>query len=133
MPDTGPLSAKLTEIDVRNEDRIRWARYTEYTVEHGAAEGDVRRLLKAVDKVLALHSPRMDRVLGNSCSAHRHPLPGCGKPTLRPVPECPGCVQDRQREVCPECRDEFGDPGLFGDCRVRSAVLAGLTGEVDGR
>lgn len=56
MADTGsdPLTAKLTEISVRNEDRIRWARYTEHTVENHVAEGDVRRLLKAVDAAAKL-------------------------------------------------------------------------------
>jgi hypothetical protein len=81
-------------------------------------------LLAAVDKVLALHAPRSDRVLGSSCFTHRTALN-----TMLPVPGCKECVQDRQREVCPECRDEYGDPVLFQDCRARAAVLAELTGK----
>jgi hypothetical protein len=102
-------------------------RYTEWTVEHDVAEGDVRRLLGALDAVLKPHSPRSDRVLGSSCFTHRRALN-----TMLPQPECENCVQDRQREVCPECRDEYGDPVLFQDCRARSAALAGLTGKESG-
>ena len=98
-----------------------------------AAAGAVsvaRIALGAVDAVLAPHSPRTDRVLGVSCFSHRNKLN-----TLRPQPGCGECTQDGQREVCPECRDEFGDPVPFGDCRARKAALAALTGKgnPDGR
>jgi hypothetical protein len=130
MPVPDDTAAVLAEIRDRNEGRIRFYAYTEYTVEHDAAEGDVRRLLAALDSALAPHAPRPDRVLGSSCFTHRTTLS-----TMIPVPGCGDCVQDRQREVCPECRDEFGDPVLFQDCRARSAVLAALTGKenADGR
>ena len=125
MADGDPVAAALAEVRERNEDRIRAMAYTEYTVEHHVAEGDVRRLLGALDKVLELHAPRTDRVLGSSCFTHRNALN-----TMLPVPGCENCVQDRQREVCPECRDEYGDPVLFQDCRARSAaVLAALAGK----
>lgn len=88
------------------------------------AAGCVPRLLAAVDAVLNLHAPRSDRVLGSACGKHRLLVP-----TLLPLPDCEECVQDRRREVCPECRDQYGDPVLFDLCRVRSAVLAALTGE----
>lgn len=58
MADADPLPAALAEIRERNEERIRAMRYTEYTVEHHAAEGDVRRLLAGYDAFLALHQPR---------------------------------------------------------------------------
>jgi hypothetical protein len=56
VPDN-PLSAALEEIRKRNEDRIRFYRLTEYTVEHDVAEGDVRRLLKALEAALKHHQP----------------------------------------------------------------------------
>jgi hypothetical protein len=52
------LPAALAEIRERNEERIRSMRYTEYTVEHHVAEGDVRRLLAALEAVLKLHEGR---------------------------------------------------------------------------
>lgn len=54
MADTDPLSAALAEIRERNEWRIRFHAYTEFTVEREAAEGDVRRLLAALDAALKL-------------------------------------------------------------------------------
>ena len=36
-------AAALAKIRERNEERIRFYAYPEYTVEHDAAEGDVRR------------------------------------------------------------------------------------------
>jgi len=89
---------------------------------------DVPRLLAAVDEVLKPHAPRTDRVPGSSCFTHRTALS-----TSVPLPGCEDCVQDRPREVCPECRDEYGDPVLFQDCRARAAALTELTGEADGR
>lgn len=89
-----------------------------------AAREDVPRLLAALDAALKLHAPRTDRVLGSACGKHRLLVP-----TLLPLPDCEECVQDRRREVCPECRDQYGDPVLFDLCRVRSAVLAALAGE----
>lgn len=83
-----------------------------------------RRLLAAVDEALKPHAPRTDRVLGSSCFTHRTALN-----TMVPLPGCEDCVQDRPREVCPECRDEYGDPVLFQDCRARTTVLAALTGK----
>lgn len=85
-----------------------------------------RRMSRALDAVVKLHAPRADRVPGSSCGKHRLLVP-----TLLPLPDCRECVQDRRREVCPECRDEYGDPVLFDLCRVRSAVLAVLTGKED--
>lgn len=46
--------AALAEIRDRNEQRIAFHCYTEYTVEHDVAEGDVRRLLAVLGKVLKL-------------------------------------------------------------------------------
>lgn len=120
--DTDLLAAKLAAIKARRQTASTYGDWHQVGRDLDAA-------LAGLGAVLALHKPRTDRVLGNSCSAHRSPLPGCGTPTLLPVAGCGNCVQDRQREVCPECRDEFGDPVLFQDCRVRSAILAGLTGE----
>src|SRR6266545_3134240 len=57
MTDDDRLPAALTEIRERNEDRIRFYRYIEATVETDVAEGDVRRLLTAVDKALEFHRP----------------------------------------------------------------------------
>lgn len=54
MPDS--IAAALDEIRERNERRIEFHRYTEYTVAHDVAEGDVRRLLAALDEVLKLAS-----------------------------------------------------------------------------
>jgi hypothetical protein len=48
------LPAVLAEYRDRNEWRIEYHRYTPYTVEHDVPEGDVRRLLAALDKVAAL-------------------------------------------------------------------------------
>ena len=114
------------------EDRISAELAAIRTVLDGSNDGEWyeagRRLVATVDAVLKLHAPRTDRVLGSSCFTHRTALN-----TMLPVQGCEECVQDRQREVCPECRDEFGDPVLFQDCRVRAAVLAGLTGEAASR
>lgn len=55
MPDD--LTAALEEIRTRNEWRITFHRYTDYTVEHDVPEGDVRRLLGALDAVLKRHYP----------------------------------------------------------------------------
>lgn len=49
-----PVATALAEIRARNERRIEFYAYTEYTVEHDAAEGDVRRLLAALEEVLKL-------------------------------------------------------------------------------
>lgn len=49
-----PLSAALAEVRDRNEGRIKAMLYTEYTAEHDVAEGDVRRLLAALDAVLEI-------------------------------------------------------------------------------
>jgi hypothetical protein len=91
------------------------------------ARTDVARLLAALDAVLAPHAPRPDVLYGASCAAHRLKVP-----TLNPVPGCGECRQDQRRDVCPECRDEYGDPVLFGDCRARKAALAALTGKGEG-
>ena len=75
------LSRGLEEIRARNEERIAFYRYTEYTVEHDVAEGDVRRLLAALDAVLVvartlepsaadLESPDNARWLVASTSQH---------------------------------------------------------------
>lgn len=125
-----PLSAALSEIRDRHARVVRRQGHAAAWIEETRvlAEESVPLLLAAVDAVLKLHSPRSDRVLGSSCFAHRHALN-----TMLPVRECENCVQDRQREVCPECRDEYGDPVMFQDCRARKAILAGLTGKDDGR
>ncbi len=81
------------------------------------------RLLAALDAVLAPHQPRTVVLFGRSCITHR---------PLKPVPGCVLCAQDEHRQVCPECRDEFGDPVPFADCRARKTALAVLTGEAAG-
>jgi hypothetical protein len=55
MPVPDDTVAALAEIRDRNEGRIRFYAYTECTVEHDAAEGDVRRLLAALDAALKHH------------------------------------------------------------------------------
>lgn len=111
MPDD-PITAALAPIRERAaNDRMRTPNIT------------VRRLLAGYDKVLTLHASRTDHVYGRSCVTHR---------PLHPVPGCLLCTPDSQREVCPECRDEYGDPVLFGDCRVRAAIAAALTGGENG-
>lgn len=110
-----PLAELAARVGPDTKSVIGWV---------SASALDVPRLLAALDKVLELHAPRTDRVLGSSCFTHRNALN-----TMLPVPGCGNCGQDRQQEVCPECRDEFGDPVLFQDCRARSAILAALTGE----
>lgn len=89
MPDTDPLAAELAIIRNLNEHRIEVMGYTEATVRRDAAEGDVRRLLKAVGEVLGL-------VAATKCMIWRD-----GKP----------CLWDLDPEA------------------IRSAILAGLTGE----
>lgn len=54
MPDTDPLAAELAKIRNLNEHRIEVMGYTEATVRRDVAEGDVRRLLKAVDAAAKL-------------------------------------------------------------------------------
>lgn len=81
-----------------------------------------RRMSRALDEVLKPHAPRADVLYGRSCITHR---------PLKPVPGCVLCTQDQRREVCPECRDEFGDLVPFGDCRARKAALSALTGEAE--
>lgn len=51
------LTSALAEIRDRNEWRIEFHRYTDYTVEHDVAEGDVRRLLAVVEAALGHHEP----------------------------------------------------------------------------
>ncbi|HMH92367.1 MAG TPA: hypothetical protein VK586_14935 [Streptosporangiaceae bacterium] len=46
------LSAVLAEIKARNEWRIEYHAYTPWTVEHDVPEGDVRRLLAALEAAL---------------------------------------------------------------------------------
>lgn len=88
----------------------------------GTLHGNALKALVALDAVLAPHAPRTDVLYGRSCITHR-PL------TLKPVPDCGACTQDQRREVCPECRDQFGDRAPFGECRARKAVLAALSGK----
>ena len=91
----------------------------------GAFDGQAAlRALAALAEVLKPHAPRSDVLYGVSCSRHRFALND-----LRPVEGCPDCTQDERRDVCPECRDEFGDPVPFGDCRARNTVLTVLTGK----
>lgn len=113
MADGDPLSAALAEISeaLDSAEEGRW-------YEAG------RRMSRALAEVLKPHAPRSDVLYGRSCSRHRFALN-----TLRPVEGCPDCTQDERRDVCPECRDEFGDPVPFGDCRARNAVLTVLTGK----
>jgi hypothetical protein len=47
------LADDLAEIKARNEWRIEINRYTDYTVEHDVPEGDVRRLLAALEAALS--------------------------------------------------------------------------------
>jgi hypothetical protein len=54
VPDIDP-AAVLAEIGARNEASIEFHRYTPWTVEHDVPEGDVRRLVKTVEAVLAEH------------------------------------------------------------------------------
>jgi hypothetical protein len=47
-----PLAAALGEVRERNEWRIRVQLFTEWTVENDAPEGDVRRLLAALEHAM---------------------------------------------------------------------------------
>lgn len=119
----GPLSAVLAEIRAQLEAAAGGIDPARASSAAGTLHGNALKALAAVEAVLKPHAPRTDRVLGSSCFTHRTTLN-----TTFPLPGCRNCVQDRKREVCPECRDEYGDPVLFQDCRARSAALAGLTG-----
>ncbi len=110
------LSAALAEIREREQNTVPGP-----FIAH--ARTDLPRLLATLDAVLAPHAPRADVLYGRPCISHR---------PLKPVPDCPLCTQDQRRQVCPECRDEFGDPVPFGDCRARKAALTALTGNGSG-
>lgn len=119
MAENDPLSAALAEI------RHDLGLASHMSALHIGSQGE--RLLAALDAVLAPHSPRTDPVLGSSCFTHR-----TTRSSMVPVPGCGDCVQDGERVVCPECRDEFMDPVPFGDCRAGTAALAALTGKAEG-
>lgn len=51
--DQDPLTAALATVQARNERYIRASAYTEWTVENAAPEGDVRRLLAALEQAAA--------------------------------------------------------------------------------
>ncbi len=105
--DDDGLAAELAAIRERNEDRIRVRAYTEHTVEHEVAEGDVRRLLAVADAVLKLADEMAE-------SAERLAV----VPPAIVLPER-GLIS---RMAAARERDKLA--GL-----LRSAVLAGLTGE----
>lgn len=75
MDDDG-VTALLDVIRERNEERIRFSRYTDWTVEHDVAEGDVRRLLAVADVLLA------------ALERHQHKITD-SKGTI-----CAGCLND---------------------------------------
>jgi hypothetical protein len=82
------------------------------------AREDVPLLLAAVEALLAQHTPTARVARTGKCPAHEGSMfapSGC--PECRKVTYLPGCA---------ECRDQFGDPVPFADCRARKAVLAEL-------
>lgn len=136
----GKLSAELAAIRHRNEGRIEFYRYTEYTVEHDVAEGDVRRLLAAVDATLNLHGSVPWYAAASDCG---HPEPeddmsdewqdwddnhrmGSGGILICLLTQddsfCPECTRVRYDTAAPE-----GDDLVSAPCDTRSAVLAGLS------
>lgn len=136
MPDTDPLAAELTEISVRNEGRIRFARYTEHTVANHAAEGDVRRLLKGMSAVLEHHKPvqlhgmvmsfRGEQLCGHDADydgdAHYEGDDGIWYCRDKPVVK-----------VCESCCDgSASDLRAEWPCLTYSAILAGLTRKDNG-
>lgn len=127
------LSAALAEIRDRNEERIRFHRYTEYTVAHDVAEGDVRRLLAALDAVLAMHRPV--RTYGEV-----NPNPGqwCAH-----GPDYDGdrhfeagdgiwyCKDDPAVTVCSTCTSLDIQGSVFWPCEEYEAITSALTGEAN--
>lgn len=115
-----PVKAALDEVRERNEHRIEAQRFTEYTVANHVAEGDVRRLLAALDKVAALHALTAVVRYTEACPRHYASLLGRA--------ECGDC-RKVERTGCQACRDEFGNPARPEDCKERAAVLAALSGK----
>jgi len=120
-----PLSAVLAEVRARNEDRVRFYAYTEYTVERDVAEGDVRRLLAALDAALALHvrQEKPVRSWDHVCGAHRDAR-GFADPRQMQMRDCPDCVFS-DLYVCRHCPC----PNDMWPCPTYRAILAALTGK----
>lgn len=126
-----PPSAALSDLRERNEDRIRFSRYTEYTIEHDVAEGDVRRLLKALEAALKSHRPVQLYGLvmclnGSPGCAH-----GPGYDGGAHFEDDGGSWRCRDKPtavICTACLNEDGE-GVIFPCGEYGAILAALTGE----
>jgi hypothetical protein len=107
------------------------ATYTEYTIEHDVAEGDVRRLLKALEAALKSHRP-----------VQLYGLVMClnGSPGCAHGPDYDGdahfedddgswrCRDKPTAVICTACLNEDGE-GVIFPCGEYEAILAALTGK----
>lgn len=132
MTDADPLSAALEEIRERNEGRIAFCAYTEYTVEHDVAEGDVRRLLKVAAAALKFHRPRQLHELAFNPDGS----PRCGHdPDTDPDSHYEGddgewyCESLPGDVVCTTCSEEGAWAWVTFPCPEYEAVLTALTGK----
>ena len=132
MTDTDPLAAELAKIRDRNEGRIEFYRYTEAVVETDVAEGDVRRLLKALEAALGNH--RREPLYGNAATDDE---PGaCPHDPDSPLHFEAGdgsgewlCEGKPEGAVCETCIDGEGGERTDWPCPEYEAILAALTGE----
>lgn len=125
MPDD--MAAVLAEIRARNEHRITAMRYTAWTVEHHVAEGDVRRLLAALEAALSHHQ---QTPLYGRASAEDKPdaCPHDPDDALHFEADSGGwlCEGRPDGAVCLSCTED-GEP-VDWPCPEYAAVLAALAG-----
>lgn len=140
MPDDR-LTAALEEIRGRNEWRIAFHRYTDYTVEHDVPEGDVRRLLAALDAVLEQHETKPYYLAASECE-HPEPSDDADEWTEWDSDHPPGtgdvgriCLLTQIASYCPGCTEmtygdePCGEEYVPAPCGTRAAITRELTGE----
>jgi hypothetical protein len=124
------LAAELAAIRERNEGRIKAMLYTERTVKHHVAEGDVRRLLAALHKALSFH--RRVPLYGNAATEEE--LGACPHDPDSGLHFESGdgdwlCEGKPEGSVCSTCVDGEGGERVEWPCGEYLAILAALTGE----
>ena len=115
------VATELADIKTRNEAYIEQMCFTEWTVAH-MPSGDLRRTVKALEAVLALHQPGPVAVLGHLCPGHEnHRYFSITRAEAADVAACPDCTASVY-DTCTGC----GSKARLDQCPVRRAVAAAL-------
>jgi len=126
-----PVSAVLAEIRDRNEAWIKKARFTEWTVSR-QGEGDIRRLLAALDAVLKRHRPVQLYGMAEDFS---------GRPACAHGPDYDGdahyegddgiwyCMGEPTVVVCGSCADQSDSDAWVWPCPTYEDIAGALAGK----